>query len=218
MPGPGLVAEFHLLHLDASARQDLAVQRAILAQVPEVERIVARVGSDELGLDPMGLNETDSFLVLADRKDWRRKDKAWLTEEIRKVAAQFPGVEATFTQPIEMRVSEMLTGSRGDLAVKVFGPDLKTLGDLAGRIEETLKTTRGASDVYTVAGDGVTYLQLDVDRAAAVRAGKRPMARSGKESPPVSASKPSDAQTPAGAWTSSGGSWFTSLLIVPRKS
>jgi len=119
----------------------------------------------------LNLNETDSFLVLADRKDWRRKDKAWLTEEIRKVAAQFPGVEATFTQPIEMRVSEMLTGSRGDLAVKVFGPDLKTLGDLAGRIEETLKKTRGASDVYTVAGDSVTYLQLDVDRAAAVRVG-----------------------------------------------
>ncbi|HJV43609.1 CusA/CzcA family heavy metal efflux RND transporter [Caulobacter sp.] len=165
------LAKLPSINLDASARQDLAVQRAILAQVPEVKRIVARVGSDELGLDPMGLNETDSFLVLADRKDWRKKDKAWLTEEIRKVAAQFPGVEATFTQPIEMRVSEMLTGSRGDLAVKVFGPDLKTLGDLAGRIEATLKKTRGASDVYTVAGDGVTYLQLDVDRAAAVRAG-----------------------------------------------
>ncbi|ATC28462.1 efflux RND transporter permease subunit [Caulobacter vibrioides] len=165
------LAKLPSINLDASARQDMSVQRAILAQVPEVKRIVARVGSDELGLDPMGLNETDSFLVLADRKDWRRKDKAWLTEEIRKVAAQFPGVEATFTQPIEMRVSEMLTGSRGDLAVKVFGPDLRTLGDLAGRIEETLKKTRGASDVYTVAGDSVTYLQLDVDRAAAVRAG-----------------------------------------------
>lgn len=165
------LAKLPSINLDASARQDMAVQRAILAQVPEVKRIVARVGSDELGLDPMGLNETDSFLVLADRKDWRKKDKAWLTEEIRKVAAQFPGVEATFTQPIEMRVSEMLTGSRGDLAVKVFGPDLQTLGDLAGRIEETLKKTRGASDVYTVAGDSVTYLQLDVDRAAAVRAG-----------------------------------------------
>jgi cobalt-zinc-cadmium resistance protein CzcA len=165
------LAKLPSINLDASARQDMAVQRAILAQVPEVKRIVARVGSDELGLDPMGLNETDSFLVLADRKDWRRKDKAWLTEEIRKVAAQFPGVEATFTQPIEMRVSEMLTGSRGDLAVKVFGPDLQTLGDLAGRIEETLKKTRGASDIYTVAGDSVTYLQLDVDRAAAVRVG-----------------------------------------------
>ena len=165
------LAKLPSINLDASASQDMAVQRAILAQVPEVKRIVARVGSDELGLDPMGLNETDSFLVLADRKDWRRQDKAWLTEEIRKVATQFPGVEATFTQPIEMRVAEMLTGSRGDLAVKVFGPDLKTLGDLAARIEQTLNKTRGASDVYTVAGDSVTYLQLTLDRAAAVRAG-----------------------------------------------
>ncbi|WP_395443740.1 efflux RND transporter permease subunit [Caulobacter sp. UC70_42] len=165
------LAKLPSINLETSARQDMAVQRAILAKTPEVKRIVARVGSDELGLDPMGLNETDSFLVLADRKEWRKKDKAWLIEEIRKVAAQFPGVEATFTQPIEMRVSEMLTGSRGDLAVKVFGPDLQTLGDLAGRIEETLKKTRGASDVYSVAGDSVTYLQLDIDRAAAVRAG-----------------------------------------------
>ncbi len=159
------------INLDASARQDMDVQRAILARVPEVKEIIARVGSDELGLDPMGLNETDSFLVLADRKDWRRQDKAWLTEEIRKVAAEFPGVEATFTQPIEMRVSEMLTGSRGDLAVKVFGPDLKTLDELALRIEASLKKTRGASDVYTTAGEGVQYLQFDIDRAAAQRAG-----------------------------------------------
>lgn len=165
------LAKLPSIQLDASTDQDLAVQRAILKQIPEVKRIVARVGSDELGLDPMGLNETDSFLVLADRKDWRKPDKAWLTEEIRKVAAQFPGVEATFTQPIEMRVSEMLTGSRGDLAVKVFGPDLAVLSDVARRIETSLKTVPGAADVYTVAGDGVRYLQFDVDRAAAVRAG-----------------------------------------------
>jgi len=165
------LAKLPSINLDASASQDMAVQRAILARVPEVRRIVARVGSDELGLDPMGLNETDSFLVLADRKDWRRKDKVWLTEEIRKVAAEFPGIDATFTQPIEMRVSEMLTGSRGDLAVKVFGPDLKTLGELSTAIETSLKATRGAADVYTVAGDGVSYLQFDVDRSAAVRAG-----------------------------------------------
>lgn len=165
------LAKLPSINLDESARQDLAVQRAILARVPEVKRIVARVGSDELGLDPMGLNETDSFLVLAPKNTWRRQDKAWLTEELRKVAADFPGVDAAFTQPIEMRVSEMLTGSRGDLAVKVFGPDLATLGTLATRIEATIKATPGAADVYSVAGDKVDYLQFDMDRSAAGRAG-----------------------------------------------
>ena len=159
------------INLDISAQQDLAMQRAILARVPEVERIVARVGSDEIGLDPMGLNETDSFLVLKPKKTWRRQDNAWLAEELRKVTADFPGIQTSFTQPIEMRISEMLTGSRGDLAVKVFGPDLATLGDLAGRIETVLKATPGASDVYTVAGDSMAYLQLDLDRTAAGRAG-----------------------------------------------
>jgi len=165
------LAKLPSVNLDESARQDMAVQRAVLERVPEVKRIVARAGSDELGLDPMGLNETDSFLVLAPKSEWRRHDKVWLTDELRKVVGDFPGVDAAFTQPIEMRVSEMLTGSRGDLAVKVFGPDLATLGDLAARIEASLRATPGAADVYTVAGDSLAYLQLDMDRAAAGRAG-----------------------------------------------
>ncbi len=165
------LAKLPSVNLDESARQDMAVQRAVLQRVPEVKRIVARAGSDELGLDPMGLNETDSFLVLAPKSEWRRRDKVWLTDELRKVVGDFPGVDAAFTQPIEMRVSEMLTGSRGDLAVKVFGPDLATLGDLAARIEASLRATPGAADVYTVAGDSLAYLQLDMDRAAAGRAG-----------------------------------------------
>lgn len=165
------MAKLPSLNLEESNRQDMAIQRALLEQVPEVKRAIARVGTDEIGLDPMSLNETDTFLVLAPREEWRRKDKAWLTDEIRKVAASFPGADPAFTQPIEMRISEMLTGSRGDLAVKVFGPDLATLADLATRIEASLKATPGAADVLTVAGDNVEYLQLHMDRDAASRAG-----------------------------------------------
>src|SRR3546814_5667150 len=83
--------------------------------------------------------------------------------------AGLPGTEPSFTQPIEMRVSEMLTGARGDLAVKIFGPDLATLGDLAGQVQEILSNVDGASEVLTVANDSVDYLQLDIDRAAAGR-------------------------------------------------
>ncbi|OYY71730.1 efflux RND transporter permease subunit [Sphingomonas sp. 28-63-12] len=156
--------------LDRSIQNDLAVQRAVLAAVPEVSGFIARTGSDELGLDPMGLNETDGFMTLKPRSEWRGT-KEQIIEDLRRVMQKLPGIEPSFTQPIEMRVSEMLTGARGDLAVKIFGPDLKTLARLAGQVKTVLSRVRGASEVMTVANDNVGYLQLDIDRLAAGRAG-----------------------------------------------
>jgi cobalt-zinc-cadmium resistance protein CzcA len=112
------------INLVSSVEGDLLIQRLLKERVPEIERIVGRVGSDELGLDPMGPNETDMFLVLKPKERWRLPDKEWLFAELRKVMADVPGMEFAFTQPIEMRTAEMLTGARGDLAIKIFGPDL----------------------------------------------------------------------------------------------
>ncbi|MDP2430879.1 MAG: CusA/CzcA family heavy metal efflux RND transporter [Pseudomonadota bacterium] len=159
------------ISLEASLDIDLRVQRALLERVPEIKGVVARAGSDELGLDPMSLNQTDTFLVLKPKAEWRQPDKEWLTEEIRKVMADFPGVTFGFTQPIDMRVSEMLTGSRGDLAVKVFGPDLSTLNRLAGEIETLLGGITGAQDVFSVKNDGVQYFRVEIDRLALGRYG-----------------------------------------------
>jgi cobalt-zinc-cadmium resistance protein CzcA len=165
------LAKLPSISLEQSARTDLAVQKALLEKIPEIRDIVARTGSDELGLDPMGLNETDSFLVLAPRKEWRQAEKEWLTNEIRKVLADFPGMDIAFTQPIEMRVSEMLTGTRGDLAIKVFGTDLGELNALAEKIAALLKTVPGAQDVLTVKNEGVQYFTVEVDRLMAGRVG-----------------------------------------------
>ena len=159
------------ISLDQTIEIDSRVQRAILERVPEVTRIVARSGSDELGLDPMGLNETDSFLVLKPVAQWRNPDKGWLTDQLRAVAADFPGLNAAFTQPIEMRISEMITGVRGDVAIKVFGSDLEDLGQLASRIETLLNGIAGAEDVFTSRNEGVQYLQIRIDRLAAGRLG-----------------------------------------------
>ncbi len=163
-------AKLPTINLDQSVLGDTAVQQSLMKDVPEIAQIIARVGTDEIGLDPMSPNETDSFVVLKSQKEWR-SDKAFVVDEIRKSLDRLPGIEPTFTQPIEMRVSEMLTGSRGDLAVKIFGPDLATLSDLAGQVQKILSKTRGASEVMTVANDHVDYLQLDIDRAAAGRFG-----------------------------------------------
>ncbi|MEN9314885.1 MAG: hypothetical protein RIS35_1278, partial [Pseudomonadota bacterium] len=159
------------ISLEASVDLDLRIQREILARIPEVTRIVARTGSDEIGLDPMGLNQTDTFLVLKPKDQWRRPDKAWLTDELRAVLSSFPGTAYSFTQPIEMRVSEMLMGVRGDVAIKIFGPDLATLGDLAQRMVETLKPLRGAEDVLTLRNEGLQYFSVRIDRLAAGRLG-----------------------------------------------
>jgi len=159
------------ISLEESVAQDLRVQQALLQQVPEIKRIVGRAGADELGLDPMGLNDTDTFLVLKPMAEWRSHDKEWLTDEIRKVLDGFPGIAYNFTQPIDMRVSEMLTGSRGDVAIKIFGPDLPTINRLAGEIFNVVEKIPGASDVYTQQNEGVQYLQAEIDRDAAGRFG-----------------------------------------------
>ena len=165
------LAKLPSISLEQSAQTDLAVQKTLLERVPEIKDIVARTGSDELGLDPMGLNETDSFLVLAPRGEWRNPDKEWLTDEIRKVMSEFSGMDIAFTQPIEMRVSEMLTGTRGDLAIKLFGTDLASLNSLAEEIAALLKTIPGAQDVLTVKNEGVQYFTVEVDRLMAGRFG-----------------------------------------------
>jgi len=164
-------AKLPSINLDRTVAVDLAVQRAIHDKVPDVAESVARVGSDEIGLDPMSLNETDLFLALKPRGEWQAADKDAITDQLRDVMKDFPGIDYSFTQPIEMRTSEMLTGSRGDLAIKVFGPDLVTLGHIAESIRAAVAGVEGASEVFTVADDSVRYLQTDIDRLAAGAAG-----------------------------------------------
>ncbi|KJS39471.1 MAG: cytochrome C peroxidase [Hyphomonas sp. BRH_c22] len=165
------VAALPSITLNQSEADDLRIEAAILAAVPEVEHVISRVGSDELGLDPMGLNESDMFLQLAPRETWRGPDTDWLVGEIRTVMDDFVGIETAFTQPIEMRVSELLTGSRGDLAIKIFGPDYGTLAETAGQIEAVVAAVPGASDVFTTSNDVSEYLQIDIDPQRAGRYG-----------------------------------------------
>jgi cobalt-zinc-cadmium resistance protein CzcA len=159
------------INLDSSIATDLRIQRLLLEKVPEIDNIIARVGSDELGLDPMSPNDTDTFLVLKPKDRWRMPDKEWLLQQLREAMSALPGVEFSFTQPIEMRTSEMLTGARGDLAVKIFGPDLNELADLAGRIKKAISGVRGASEVFTASDATVDYLQIDMDRMTSGRTG-----------------------------------------------
>jgi cobalt-zinc-cadmium resistance protein CzcA len=157
--------------LAQSVAIDTLLQKAILKNVPEVEQVVSRAGSDELGLDPMGLNQTDNFLILKPRETWRTQNKEDIVTRLREVMADFTGIDFSFTQPIDMRVNEMILGVRGDLAVKLYGPDLKVLGNQAAKIKTLLEGIQGAQDVYTPQNSGVQYLSLMIDREKAGRLG-----------------------------------------------
>ncbi|QJD30986.1 efflux RND transporter permease subunit [Methylococcus geothermalis] len=159
------------INLEQSVRLDEQLQKALLDHVPAVERVVSRVGSDEIGLDPMGLNETDNFVVLKPADQWDGKTREELVEDIRKVLETMPGIAFGFTQPIQMRVTEMLTGVRGDVAVKLYGPDIAVLNEKAEAIAEVIRSVDGASDVFTMRNAGMQYLQVRIDRLATGRLG-----------------------------------------------
>ncbi|MGA7982937.1 MAG: CusA/CzcA family heavy metal efflux RND transporter [Chromatiaceae bacterium] len=159
------------ISLEESLGLDLRVQRGLMEMVPEIVGVVARTGSDELGMDPMGLNQTDTFLVLKPQEEWRFADKEQLLDAMRKEMATFPGVTYGFTQPIEMRVSEMLTGVRGDVAIKLFGSDLDVLNEKASQIADLVRGIKGSQDVWYTANEGVQYLKVDFDRMALGRLG-----------------------------------------------
>ncbi len=146
--------------LDQSRDLMLNIESTIKKHVKEVKSIVARTGSDELGLDLGGLNQTDTFISFIPKKEWSVKTKDELLEKIMDSLKDFKGINFSFTQPIEMRISEMLTGVRGDLAVKIFGDDISELNKLSFQIAQALKGIKGSSEVLTTLNEGVNYLYV----------------------------------------------------------
>ncbi|WP_187832161.1 efflux RND transporter permease subunit [Helicobacter pylori] len=154
------------ISLDQSKDLMLNIESAIKKHVKEVKSIVARTGSDELGLDLGGLNQTDTFISFIPKKEWSVKTKDELLEKIMDSLKDFKGINFSFTQPIEMRISEMLTGVRGDLAVKIFGDDISALNELSFQIAQALKGIKGSSEVLTTLNEGVNYLYVTPNKEA----------------------------------------------------
>jgi cobalt-zinc-cadmium resistance protein CzcA len=156
------------ISLEASLSMDAPIQKAVL-EIPEVTGMICRSGSDELRLDPMGFYQSDCFLQTKPREEWGYGLET-LHEKLRAKLGGFKekGVEHGFSQPIDMRVSEMLSGVRADVAIKLFGEDFAVLEEKAGQIEELVKRTPGASDVFRARLSGQAYLTVDIksDRLA----------------------------------------------------
>jgi cobalt-zinc-cadmium resistance protein CzcA len=146
--------------LEASLAADAQYHRAMM-ELPEVTGVVSRTGADELRLDPMGLYQTDNFVLTKPREQWTRSI-AEFQEALRHKLEAFDDIEVAFTQPIDMRVSEMLSGVRAALAVKLYGDDLAILEEKSRQIEELAAKIPGAVDIVRPPVLGQQYLQVEI--------------------------------------------------------
>jgi len=144
-----------------------------LAEFPEVERVFAKLGTADIATDPMPPSVADTYVILKEREDWPdpRKSKDELVRELEDAAARVPGNNYEFTQPIEMRFNELISGVRADVAVKVYGDDLETLLAVGGEIEEILSSVPGGADVALEQMSGLPMLTVQPRRAVLARYG-----------------------------------------------
>ena len=158
--------------LEQSLAMQMALERAIKAQ-PEVETMFSRTGTAEAAVDPMPPNISDSVIVLKDRKDWPNPslEKEELIERLEEVAGQQIGNNFEFSQPIELRFNELISGVRTDLAVMVYGDDFDTLQRVADQVAASLRETTGSADVRVEQASGLPTLTVSVDRTAAASYG-----------------------------------------------
>lgn len=159
--------------LDESIRINTQMEKKILDSFPdEVEHVWSRIGSAEVATDPMGVELTDIFITLRPRSHWKRATtQDELTEEIQKVLREIPGQRIAMTQPIEMRLNEMISGVRSDVAVKLFGDDFDVLEDKAKEIEKVLKSIDGNADVAVEQITGQPIMQIVVKQDEIARYG-----------------------------------------------
>jgi heavy metal efflux system protein len=159
--------------VDESVRYGTEIERALLAAFPaEIQRVWTRTGSAEVATDPMGLELSDVFVTLTEREHWTRAaDQEQLVAAMEALVAGLPGMRAVFTQPIEMRMNEMIAGIRADVGVKVFGDDLEVLAAKAAEVRAVLERIPGAADLYTEQATGQPLVRVVVDREAVARHG-----------------------------------------------
>ena len=176
--------------LEDSLEISTIVERELM-KFPQVKSVVSRTGTDEIGTDPMGVELSDVFVSLKPIKEWNKTDvkekggegssgmphtkkvtsKAELQEQMRQVLEKIPGIAFVFSQPIQMRVDELVSGVRAQIAVKLFGEDMKVLQEKAGEITAALKNVKGLADIRMQQIAGQFYLEIKADRRAMARYG-----------------------------------------------
>lgn len=158
--------------LTQSQAMQFNVEKAVSA-LPEVALMYSKTGTAEVAFDPMPPNISDGYVIVKPREQWPdpNMSKADLVDKIRKTVATIPGNLFEYSQPIELRINELVAGVRGDLAVKVFGDNFEKMAPAAQQILLILQTIPGAADVKAAQTEGFPSMSIDIDRAAIARYG-----------------------------------------------
>ena len=159
--------------LQESVRYGTQIEKLIQEKFPhEVRDVWTRSGTAEVATDPMGIELSDVFITLTPRREWTRaRTQDELTSLLRQELSGLPGMRMIFTQPIEMRVNEMIAGIRTDLGIKIFGDDLEVLRAKASEVEAIIRSIPGSADIYTEQITGQPVLEIRVDQDAIARYG-----------------------------------------------
>ncbi len=149
------------------------IEKIILKNFPEVTQVVSRIGAAEVPTDPMSMEESDVIVKLKPKSEWvSAESKDELADKIKSaLEVQIPNMEIEFTQPIEMRFNELVSGTRSDVAVKIFGEDLNVLAQKAHEIENAIKNVEGASDIIIEKTEGLPQMFVQYDRSKIARYG-----------------------------------------------
>ena len=159
--------------LSETVKREKEVEKIILSKFPEVKTMVARIGVADIPTDPMGFDYTDSFIILEkDRSKWvSAKTKNELIEKIKEAVSELPGLNFSFSQPVELRFNELLTGVREDVAVKIYGEDLDILAQKGAEAAAIIRNIRGAEDVTMERTAGLPQMTVRYDRRKVARYG-----------------------------------------------
>jgi len=159
--------------LEESVRYGTQIEKLLRSEFPdEIESLWTRTGAPEVATDPMGIELSDVFVTLTPRERWKRaRTQEELVEKMAARVQRLPGMRALMTQPIEMRVNEMIAGIRGDVGIKIFGDDLEAMKEKAREVEAVLREIEGAADLYTEQVTGQPVLDTRIDEEALSRYG-----------------------------------------------
>ncbi|MEG1624705.1 CusA/CzcA family heavy metal efflux RND transporter [Pseudomonas sp.] len=159
--------------LTQSVDMQQRLEKALIEQVPEVERVFARTGTAEIASDPMPPNISDAYVMLKPKDQWAnpKKSRDELIADVQKAAASVPGSNYEMSQPIQLRFNELISGVRSDVAVKIFGDDMEVLNRTAAKIASALQGVEGASEVKVEQTTGLPVLTINIDREKAARYG-----------------------------------------------
>jgi heavy metal efflux system protein len=158
--------------LTQSSEMQFEVERAV-AKLPEIAFVFSKTGTAEMAADPMPPNVSDTFIILKPRDEWKdpSKSKSQLISEIEEAVAKVPGNNYEFTQPIQMRFNELISGVRSDIAVKVYGEEFSQMQPVAQQVASILRGVSGAADIKVEQTEGLPVMNIDIDRDTISRLG-----------------------------------------------